>query len=90
MAPVTMALRPNMVIIRVLICALFLLNGCREHTKPSSSVDATALQAIVTLPIPMKSVKWEIFYSPENPGGFLPTNIDSTQLIAEIEPSDPK
>jgi hypothetical protein len=73
----------------ILLCSLFLLTSCGARVKPQSSTDASALQAVVKISIPIKAVRWEIFHYPEQDGGFM-TNIDSTILIAEIEPANSK
>lgn len=68
---------------------IILLSSCSDRTPPRASTDIVALREVVELPLPIRSAKWEIFYHPEKVGGQM-DNLESTILVAEIEPADPK
>jgi hypothetical protein len=56
-----------------------------KNEKPSSEM--AAFRELVQLDVPIKSVKWEIFGTPEYSGG-VPGPTDYITLIAEVESSD--
>jgi hypothetical protein len=73
------------------IWPLLILCSCDEpKVKPISSTNVAALQALIAIPISIKAVRWEVFRYPEETEGFLPNNYESTTLVAEISPPDPK
>jgi hypothetical protein len=74
------------------VCVFFMLFllGCNMSDEDSkSSTDMAALRNTVNLDIPAKSIRWEIFGSPECTG-MVPGPTDYMTLIAELEPSDAK
>jgi hypothetical protein len=72
--------------LRLALGALSLL-GCSSQAPPTASRDIASLREVVDLNIPITSAKWEIFYHPEQTGGSM-DNVESTILVAEIEPAD--
>jgi hypothetical protein len=72
----------------VILFALFLLlKASVTAPPPQVKSDATELRDIVNLDIPISSVKWEVFRSPDD--SFFPAPDVSTELIAEIVLADP-
>lgn len=55
----------------------------------SPSRDMAELQSTVRLQVPAKAIRWEIFGTPEDTGGFGVGPTDYMTLVAELEPSDP-
>jgi hypothetical protein len=64
---------------------LILLTGCEVKTEKKESDDISAFQAIVDINLPLRTVRWETFGTPEYRGG-VPGPTDFVTLIAEIEP----
>lgn len=66
---------------------LFSLLGCQAKEKTNNaSTDMSAFNSLVTLDIPLKSVSWEVFGTPEYSGG-VPGPTDYLTLIAQLENS---
>jgi hypothetical protein len=61
------------------------LFGC-VMVDQNISTDLTAFQNLVTVPLHVKAVRWEVFSTPENTGG-VPGPTDYVTLVAEIEPA---
>lgn len=71
------------------LCTPLLLSGCGENSKPKISTEISALQKLVHISTPIKSVQWEEFCWPCD-DSLLPSNPEFIALVAEFEPSDPK
>jgi hypothetical protein len=72
----------------VILFALFLLlKASVSPPPPQIKTDAAELRNLVALDIPISSVKWEVFRSPDD--SFFPAPDISTELIAEIILADP-
>lgn len=71
--------------VSALLITAFLFGCQMKNEKPSS--DMAAFRELVQLDVPIKSVKWEIFGTPEYSGG-VPGPTDYITLIAEVEPSN--
>lgn len=56
--------------------------------RPFPSDDIGALQGIVQIPIPARSIKWEIYKVPDDEGLFAFGPVDYVQLVAEIVPGE--
>ncbi|NRR30328.1 hypothetical protein HSX11_09010 [Oxalobacteraceae bacterium] len=68
-----------------LVLISILITGCGAK-KPKFSFDIFELNKLVQIPIPMKSVQWEVVYLPED-DGLLPGPTDYVSLVAEFVPS---
>lgn len=55
-----------------------------EEAKPEVSDNLSKLREIINLQVPAKSVRWEVFGTPEHKGG-VPGPTDFVTLVAEIE-----
>ncbi|XYJ09520.1 hypothetical protein ACSUZJ_19335 [Telluria sp. B2] len=65
-----------------------LIAGCDSGSMTRYAVDRGALEALVTLNLPINTVRWEVFGTPEYSGG-VPGPTDYITLIAEISPPAP-
>lgn len=65
--------------------SIFLLGGCEGTTV---SRDINALQQVVKIAIPAKSIKWEIFGTPEDKGWGVGGRTDYITLVAQVEAAD--
>jgi len=67
---------------------LLSLSACDANSCARSSTDQAELARLVKLDLPIKSVRWEVFGTPEYSGG-VPGPTDYVTLIAEIAPAMP-
>lgn len=75
---------PGLSVAAVLLAVL--AYGCdMKNEQPSS--DLSAFQDLVDVPLSIKSVRWEVFGTPEYKGG-VPGPTDYITLVAEVEPSN--
>jgi hypothetical protein len=70
----------------VILCALASLSGCHKSRERVSD-DAIVLRNLIETDLPMNSVRWEVFSTPEYDGR-VPGPTDYVTLIAVIEPVD--
>jgi hypothetical protein len=70
------------------LCTAILLMGCERRVETKGASDVTAFQAIVDVNLPLNSVRWEVFGTPEYVGG-VPGPTDFVTLIAEVTPAQP-
>jgi hypothetical protein len=79
--------------LRFCACAAFVavattLGGCsNDGIRSGPSTDIAALRAIVRIPDDTKSVRWEVFGTPEYHGG-VPGPTDYMTLVAELKADD--
>ncbi len=69
------------------VIALFLWGMSTPRPAPLAKSDSTELRQFINIDIPITSVKWEIFRSPDD--SFFPAPDVYSILIADIELSDP-
>nr|GEU80231.1 hypothetical protein [Tanacetum cinerariifolium] len=70
----------------IAVSLVFFLFGCdMSEEKQKVSKDLVAFRNMIALDIPIKTVTWEVFGTPEYNGG-VPEPTDFLTLIAEIEP----
>lgn len=70
----------------LIVSLVFFLFGCdMSEDKQKVSKDLVAFKNMIALDIPIKTVTWEVFGTPEHNGG-VPGPTDFLTLIAEIEP----
>jgi len=68
-------------------CLIWLsLGACDASSGARSSTDQAELARLVKLDLPINTVRWEVFGTPEYAGG-VPGPTDYVTLIAEIEPA---
>lgn len=78
-----MSKRSNLIATALIFITI--LSGCKME-KGKSSDDIDAFRNLVETDVPAKSVRWEVFGTPEYTGG-VPGPTDYVTLIAEVEPS---
>lgn len=80
-------IKPLVFLLSILIIVL-IGNHMLAPEKEGVSRNIAELQATVRLAVPAKAIKWEIFGTPEDTGGFGVGPTDYITLVAELEPSD--
>ena len=71
------------------LCLIWLsLGACDASSGARSSTDQAELARMVKLDLPINTVRWEVFGTPEHAGG-VPGPTDYVTLIAEIAPAIP-
>ena len=79
----TIVLKSNKRFLSVLV-SMICLFGCQSKEETKVSTDVNTFNSLVTIDIPLKSVSWEVFGTPEYTGG-VPGPTDYVTLIAQAE-----